>query len=64
MDQRKVASKRHGVDEAGQLFATRPGKLDVPDPLDVVQIDHTKADVFLVDHVDRQPKRTAMMGFA
>lgn len=55
MDQRKVISKRHGADEAGQLFAARPGKLDVPDPLDVVQIDHTKADVFLVDHIDRQP---------
>lgn len=55
MDQRKVILKRHGADEAGQLFAARPGKLDVPDPLDVVQIDHTKADVFLVDHIDRQP---------
>ena len=55
MDQRKVISKRHGADVAGQLFAARPGKLDVPDPLDVVQIDHTKADVFLVDHIDRQP---------
>lgn len=55
MNQREVVAKRYGADEASQQFAARPGSLDVVAPLSVVQIDHTKADVILVDHVDRQP---------
>jgi putative transposase len=32
-----------------------PGKFEVSRPLQVVQIDHTKADIFVVDEEDRRP---------
>lgn len=55
MDQRQVLRKRQGTKEADKVFAPRPGHLDATHPLAVVQIDHTPADIVLVDHVDRQP---------
>lgn len=55
MDQREVLRKRRGSDEADKVFAARPGYLDVAFPLDVVQIDHTTADIILVDHIRRRP---------
>lgn len=33
----------------------RPGRLNIAETLDVVQIDHTPADIVLVDHVHRLP---------
>ena len=55
MDRREVSMKRHGVQETDKFYAARPGRLDVAAPLEVVQIDHTTADIMLVDHVNRQP---------
>ncbi len=37
------------------MFEARAGGLGVEHPLEVVQIDHTLADIILVDQVDRRP---------
>lgn len=55
MDQREVYKKRRGAQETDKVFAARPGRLGVAVPLEVVQIDHTTADIILVDHVNRRP---------
>lgn len=55
MDQREVLRKRNGAKEADKIFAARPGRLEPTLPLEVVQIDHTPADIILVDHVHRRP---------
>lgn len=55
MDQREVPRKRKGAKEADKVFAARPGRLEVARPLEIVQIDHTPADIILVDHVHRRP---------
>lgn len=55
MDEREMLCKRRGAKVAAKVFAARPGHLTVARPLDVVQIDHTPADVILVDHVHRLP---------
>ena len=55
MDQREVLRKRKGAKEAAKVFVGRPGSLDATRPLEVVQIDHTPADIILVDHVHRLP---------
>ena len=55
MDQRQVLRKRRGAKVADKIFAARPGRLEPTLPLEVVQIDHTPADVILVDHVHRRP---------
>ncbi len=55
MDQREVLRKRTGAKAAAKVFAARPGHLNVEHPLEVVQIDHTPADIILVDHVERSP---------
>ena len=55
MDQREVLRKRTGAKAAAKVFAARPGHLNVEHPLEVVQIDHTPADIILVDHVERLP---------
>jgi putative transposase len=55
MDQREVMRKRKGAKAARQVFEARAGGLGVERPLEVVQIDHTLADIILVDHADRKP---------
>lgn len=55
MDQREVLRKRKGAKAARQVFEARAGSLGVERPLEVVQIDHTLADLILVDQVDRKP---------
>lgn len=55
MDQREVLRKREGAKAARQVFEPRAGRLNVERPLEVVQIDHTLADIILVDHVERKP---------
>lgn len=55
MDRRDVVRKRHGSEAASGEFAARPGRFRVDAPLAVVQIDHTQADIMLVDHIDREP---------
>ncbi|MEO9781310.1 MAG: transposase family protein [Sedimentitalea sp.] len=53
--QREVFRKRRGAQESDKVFAARPGRLEVAAPLEVVQIDHTTADIMLVGHVNRRP---------
>lgn len=55
LDQREVLRKRKGAKEVAKVFAGRPGSLDAAKPLEIVQIDHTPADIILVDHVHRLP---------
>jgi len=55
MDEKEIVRKRRGAKEANKTFAARPGRLAVGTPLDTVQIDHTLADIILVDHVHRRP---------
>lgn len=55
MDQREVMRKRKGAKAARQVFEPRVGALNVERPLDVVQIDHTLADIILVDQFERKP---------
>ena len=64
MDAREVLKKRNGVKAASQVYSARVGRLHVEQTLDVVQIDHTTADVMLVDHVDRKPLKRPYLTLA
>ena len=55
LDQREVLRKRKGAKEAAKIFTARSGSLGATKPLEIVQIDHTPADIILVDHVHRMP---------
>ncbi len=48
-------AKRRGENTLLKTATAVPGKFDSPRPLSVVQIDHTKADVFVVDEETRDP---------
>jgi putative transposase len=48
-------ARREGKDKAERRYLATPGGLVANDPLDIVQIDHTKADVTVVDPVTRRP---------
>lgn len=54
-DQAKLMARREGKDKAERRHLATPGGLTANDPLDIVQIDHTKADVTVVDPVTRRP---------
>lgn len=54
-DQAKLMAKREGKDKAERRHLATPGALTANQPLDIVQIDHTKADVTVVDPVTRRP---------
>ena len=54
-DQAKLMAKREGKDKAERRHLATPGALTADHPLDIVQIDHTKADVTVVDPVSRRP---------
>ena len=54
-DQAKLMARREGKDKADRRYLATPGGLVANDPLDIVQIDHTKADVTVVDPVTRRP---------
>lgn len=50
--------RRYGRRKAQQRYAPRPGTFpedELTSPLSVVQIDHTKLDVILVDDLNRRP---------
>ncbi|SDG39057.1 putative transposase [Pseudomonas benzenivorans] len=47
--------RKHGHESTSQKYKARPGKREVNQPLELVQMDHTKVDVILVDQVTRQP---------
>lgn len=48
-------AKRRGEHKIEKATTAVPGSLNVSRPLQVVQIDHTKADIFVVDEETRQP---------
>lgn len=48
-------AKRRGERKIVKATTAVPGQFSVSRPLGVVQIDHTKADVFVVDEETRQP---------
>ena len=48
-------AKREGNDKAERRYLATPGTLIAEHPLEIVQIDHTKADVTVVDPVTRRP---------
>ena len=54
-DQAKLMARREGKDKAERRYLATPGMLVASDLLDIVQIDHTKADVTVVDPVTRRP---------
>ena len=54
-DQAKLMAKREGKDKAERRHLATPGTLTAEHPLNIVQIDHTKADVTVVDPVTRRP---------
>ncbi|WP_288397427.1 Mu transposase C-terminal domain-containing protein [Sulfitobacter pontiacus] len=54
-DQAKLIARREGKDKADRRHLATPGTLTAAHPLDIVQIDHTKADVTVVDPVTRRP---------
>ncbi|MEP3039068.1 MAG: DNA-binding domain-containing protein, partial [Roseibium sp.] len=54
-DQAKLMVRREGKDKAERRYLATPGGLTADSPLDIVQIDHTKADVTVVDPVTRRP---------
>ena len=55
LDARLVARRRLGAKAAQAIALSTPGELEVRDPLSLVQIDHTLADVILVDSRRREP---------
>jgi len=55
MDAREIAKAREGAKAARQKFAPVTGENKAHRPLEGVQIDHTPADIILVDSFDRQP---------
>ena len=55
MDAREVMKAREGAQAARQRFAPVTGQNAAKWPLDVVQIDHTPADIILVDSFERKP---------
>jgi putative transposase len=54
-DQATLMAQREGKDKAERRHLATPGSLTAARPLDIVQIDHTKADVTVVDPVTRRP---------
>ena len=55
MDAREVMKAREGAKAARQRFASVTGSNRAKLPLDIVQIDHTPADIILVDSFERKP---------
>jgi putative transposase len=55
MDARELMKAREGAKAARQRFAPVTGRNRSERPLDVVQIDHTPADIILVDSFERKP---------
>ncbi len=49
-----IHRKRYGARSARNVFAPVTGKLDADRPLQIVQIDHTKVDLVIVDENSRQ----------
>jgi putative transposase len=54
-DERLLVRDREGAEAASARFAAVVGEYHASCALEVVQIDHTKVDVFVVDSVHREP---------
>jgi putative transposase len=54
-DQKKLAKAREGASVARQQYKSVTDEYSVRHALEVVQIDHTLVDLFVVDAVNRQP---------
>ncbi|ABA87387.1 integrase core domain protein [Syntrophotalea carbinolica DSM 2380] len=56
LSEKEKMSCRHGADKAEETFGPVLGSFPEADwPLAVIQIDHTKLDIILVDDLDRRP---------
>jgi putative transposase len=55
LDPRMVTSRRHGNKVARTVFGPVGGYYDVRNPLDVMQMDHTRVDVLVVSEITRKP---------
>lgn len=51
----EVTARREGRKAARDRFAPAIGSLEASEPLAVVQIDHTRVDVIVVDSITREP---------
>jgi len=54
-DQADLLRRREGKAKSDPIFLATPGTLTAAAPLDIVEIDHTKVDVTVVDPATRQP---------
>ena len=54
-DRGRLILRREGKDKVERLHLATPGALTANRPLDIVRIDHTRADVTVVDPVTRLP---------
>jgi putative transposase len=54
LDARLVARKRLGAKSAESIALSTPGMLEATEALELIQIDHTLADVMIVDSVHRR----------
>lgn len=55
LDVEAMTRRREGKARADAQFLALPGEFSAQRPLQVVQIDHTKVDVTVVDPIERQP---------
>ena len=55
LDVEAMARRREGKARADAQFLALPGEFSARRPLQIVQIDHTKVDVTVVDPIERQP---------
>jgi putative transposase len=55
LDAEAMMRRREGKARAEARFLPLPGDLSAAHPLEIVQIDHTKVDVTVVDPIERQP---------
>ena len=54
-DQAELLRRREGKGKSEPVFLATPGTLRAGAPLDIVEIDHTKVDVTVVDPASRKP---------
>ncbi len=54
-DQAELLRRREGKGKSEPVFLATPGALRADAPLDIVEIDHTKVDVTVVDPASRKP---------
>ncbi|MDR3474365.1 MAG: DDE-type integrase/transposase/recombinase [Devosia sp.] len=60
----QVVARRHGRKAARDRYSPAVGSLEAPHPLALVQIDHTKVDVIVVDSVTREPIQRPWLSLA